>query len=80
MKTLNLLLCLLGLLASFAYSQTDLKQDKGDDLQKVALLSDVKILAIEIPKLDGSAGASSGQCRGSRLRHGRLIVTGPRVS
>lgn len=54
MKTLKLLLCVLGLLASFAYSQTNSKQDKNDDLQKIVLLSDVKTLAIEIPKLDGS--------------------------
>jgi len=52
MKTLNLVLCVLGLSASFAYSQTSLKQD--DALQKMALLADVKTLAIEIPKLDGS--------------------------
>ena len=53
MKTLNFL-CVLGLLASFAYSETNLKQVKDDDLQKMVLLSAVKTLAIEIPKLDGS--------------------------
>ena len=52
MKTLNILVCVLGLSASFAYPQTNPKQDTDDDLQKVALLSDVKTLAIEIPKLD----------------------------
>lgn len=54
MKLLNFLLCVLVLLTSFAYSQTIPKQVKDDDLQKMALLSEVKTLAIEIPKLDGS--------------------------
>jgi hypothetical protein len=54
MKTLNLLLFVFGLLASVAYSQTNLKQDKDDDLPKMALLFELKTLAVEIPKLDGS--------------------------
>ena len=53
MKTLNLFLCVLGLSASLCYSQTIVKADRDDATQKMALLSEVKTLAIEIPKLDG---------------------------
>lgn len=53
MKTLNLFLCVLGLSASLGYSQTIGNKDRDDSPQKTALLSEVKTLAIEIPKLDG---------------------------
>ncbi|HKO42707.1 MAG TPA: hypothetical protein VJU84_05430 [Pyrinomonadaceae bacterium] len=53
MKRLNLLLLVFGLSTSLAYSQTLVKPDRDGDLQKLALLSEVKTLAIEIPKLDG---------------------------
>ena len=54
MKRLNLLLCLLGLLGSAAYSQKIPRPDRDEALQRLALSSEVKILATEIPKLDGS--------------------------
>jgi hypothetical protein len=53
-KRLTLLLCVLGLSGSFAYSQTIPKPDQAEALQRLVLLSEVKTLAIEIPKLDGS--------------------------
>jgi hypothetical protein len=53
MKTLNLFLCVLGLSASLVYSQTIMKADRDDGPKRMALLSEVKTLAIEIPKLDG---------------------------
>jgi hypothetical protein len=46
-------MCLSG---SLSYSQTTLKPDRDEALQKLALLSDVKTLAIEVPKLDGPLG------------------------
>jgi hypothetical protein len=52
-KRLNLLLCVLGLSGSLVYSQTLRKPYRDEPLEKLALLSDVKTLAIEIPKLDG---------------------------
>lgn len=53
MKRLNLLLCLLALFGSVAYSQTIPKPDRDEALHRLALLSDVKTLATEVPKLDG---------------------------
>jgi hypothetical protein len=53
MKALNLLVLILGLSAVFAYSQTIPPADANDALQKAVLLSDIKTLALEIPKLDG---------------------------
>ena len=53
MKIVNLSLCILVFSTSFAYSQTVHKKDKGDALQRLVLLADVKTLALEIPKLDG---------------------------
>lgn len=56
MKKLNLLLAFVLLWSSSSYSQTINSQPDRDEkaLQKVALLSDVKTLALEISKLDGS--------------------------
>jgi hypothetical protein len=48
-----LILCALGLSASVVYSQTLQKPDRDETLEKLTLLSNVKSLAIEIPKLDG---------------------------
>jgi hypothetical protein len=56
MKGLNLVLVVLFLWSSSSYSQTVNSQlaDDGKALRKVALLSDLKTLAIEIPRIDGS--------------------------
>jgi hypothetical protein len=43
----------LGLSGSLVYSQNLRKPYRDETLEKLALLSDVKTLAIEIPKLDG---------------------------
>ena len=53
MRRLNLLLCVLSLTTSFGYAQTIPKPDTDESARKLALLSDVRSLAIEIPKLDG---------------------------
>ena len=56
MKGLNLVLVVLFLWSSSSYSQTVNSQPDDDEkaLRKVALLSDLKTLAIEIPNIDGS--------------------------
>lgn len=53
MKTLNLFLCTVSLSVSFAFSQSVEKKD-NDALQRTVLLADVKTLALETSKLDGS--------------------------
>lgn len=53
MKRVYLILCLLSLSAWLGYSQTTPKRSADEELQKLTLLSDVKALAIEVPKLDG---------------------------
>ena len=53
MKTVYLLLWLLCLSASVPYSHIPHTRDGDKTLQKAALLSDLKTLALEIPKLDG---------------------------
>ncbi|HEY6121643.1 MAG TPA: hypothetical protein VIV66_16915 [Pyrinomonadaceae bacterium] len=56
MKGLNLVLVILFLGSSSSYSQTVNSQPADDEkaFRKVALLSDLKTLAIEVPKIDGS--------------------------
>lgn len=52
MNTLSSVVCVLAISASFASAQTPAKNDY-EAIQKMALLADVKTLALEIPKLDG---------------------------
>jgi hypothetical protein len=52
MKVLNVAIYALCLSVSLAYSQTASKTDNDNSLQNAVLLSDVKTLALEIPKLD----------------------------
>jgi len=51
MKALEIVICVLCVSASLVYSQTISKDD--EELRKAVLLSDLKSLALEIPKLDG---------------------------
>jgi len=55
MKTFSIFLWVLGLVlsASLGYSQTNVKPYRDDATRKLLLLSEVKNLAIEIPRLDG---------------------------
>lgn len=60
MKTLTAALCIFlsGLLA---YAQTDARPDQDAALRKLALLSDVKTLAVEVAKLDGALARSMAE-------------------
>ncbi|HEU4714997.1 MAG TPA: hypothetical protein VFS76_25845 [Pyrinomonadaceae bacterium] len=53
MKSLNVLLSIVCLSTSVVSAQTRSKTNDVDALQKQVLLSDLKSLAVEIPKLDG---------------------------
>ena len=53
MKRAYLIICLLSFSAWWGYSQTTPKRSGDEELQKLSLLSDLKTLAIEVPKLDG---------------------------
>jgi hypothetical protein len=53
MKNIGLLLGSLCLSVSFAYAQKISKNDGDEALQKLTLITDLKTLALEIPKLDG---------------------------
>ena len=53
MKTISLLLSVLCVSVLLVHAQKNSKSDGDEELQKLALLSDLKSLALEIPKLDG---------------------------
>ena len=61
MKRLKLMLCVTALSASLGYSQTVPTQSKNVELQKAVLLSDLRTLAVEIPKLDGQLARAMGK-------------------
>ena len=52
MRILSVLLWTSYLFTSFAYAQTPATKEANYTLRKAVLLSDVKTLALEIPKLD----------------------------
>ena len=52
MRILSVILWTSYLFTSFAYAQTPATKDSNNTLRKAVLLSDVKTLALEIPKLD----------------------------
>jgi hypothetical protein len=53
MKTIALLLGLICVSVSFVYAQKTSKSDGDEALQRLTLISDLKSLALEIPKLEG---------------------------
>ena len=61
MKRLSLIISLLILTALFCYSQTAPKRSGDEALQKLTLMSDVKTLALEVPKLDGQLARALAQ-------------------
>ena len=61
MKTIGLLLGSLCLSVSFTYAQKISKNDGDEGLQKLTLITDLKTLALEIPKLDGPLARAIAQ-------------------
>ena len=61
MKRVSLIISLLILSALFCYSQTVSKRGGDEALQKLTLMSDVKTLALEVPKLDGQLARALAQ-------------------
>ena len=61
MKNIGLLLGSLCLLVSLVYAQKISKSDGDEALQKLTLITDLKTLALEIPKLDGPLARALAQ-------------------
>jgi hypothetical protein len=60
-KILSALLCILSVSGLLAYAQTETQPSQDEALRKLTLLSDVKNLAIEVPRLDGALARSMAE-------------------
>ena len=61
MKTIALLLGLFCVSVSIVYAQKNSKNDNDEELQRLTLKTDLKSLALEIPKLDGPLARALAQ-------------------